>query len=65
MPTRQARPVYDRWREHGALPSRLHQQGQVVGRGYNWLYLSFGCDDQLISLRLHLIRVLDKAPDGC
>jgi hypothetical protein len=50
--------------EHGALASRLHQQGQVVGRGTNLLYVLFDHDSQLIALRPHLVRVLDT-PDGC
>lgn len=50
--------------EHGALPSRLHRQGQVVGRGTNLLYVRFDHDSQLIALRPHLLRVLNT-PDGC
>jgi hypothetical protein len=45
-------------KERGALPSRLHQRGQVVGRGTNRLYVRFESDDQLITLRPHLLRVL-------
>jgi hypothetical protein len=51
-------------KEHGALPSRLHQQGQVIRRGHNRLYVCFDADNQLISLRPHLVRVLDDAPGG-
>jgi hypothetical protein len=50
--------------EHGALASRLHQQGQVLGRGTNLVYVLFECDSQLIALRPHLLRLLDT-PDGC
>ncbi len=50
--------------EHGALPSRLHQRGQVIGRGHNRLYICFDGNNQLISLRPHLVRVLDAAPGG-
>ena len=51
--------------EHGALPSRLHQQGQVTGRGTGGLvYVRFEHENQLIALRPHLLRVLDT-PDGC
>jgi hypothetical protein len=50
--------------EHGALASRLHQQGQVVGRGTNLVYVLFDYDSQLIALRPHFVRVLDT-PDGC
>ncbi len=50
--------------EHGALASRLHQQGQVIGRGTGGLvYVLFDHDSQLIALRPHLVRVLDM-PDG-
>ncbi len=31
-------------KEHGALPSRLHQQGRVVGRGQNRLYVRLDDD---------------------
>lgn len=51
-------------KEHGGLPSRLHQQGQVSGRGHNWLYVWFDGDNQLSGLRPHLVRVLDAAPGG-
>lgn len=50
--------------EHGALPSRLHQQGQAVGRGTGGLvYVRFDHGNQLIALRSRLLRVLDT-PDG-
>lgn len=49
--------------EHGALPDRLHQQGQVMGRGTNLVYVLFECDSQLIALRPYLVRVLNT-PDG-
>lgn len=45
--------------EHGALPSRLHQQGQVVGRGTYLLYVIFDHGDRLVALRPHLVRVLE------
>jgi hypothetical protein len=51
-------------KEHGALPSRLHQQGQVISRGHTRLYVRFDDDNRLISLRPYLVRVLD-APRGC
>ena len=51
--------------EHGALASRLYQQGQVVGRGAGGLvYIRFDHGNQLIALRPHLLRVLDT-PEGC
>jgi hypothetical protein len=51
-------------KEHGALPSRLHQQGQVVGRGTNLLYIRFDHGGQLIALRPHLVRLLDALGEG-
>ncbi|HKR51661.1 MAG TPA: hypothetical protein VJT72_19175 [Pseudonocardiaceae bacterium] len=51
-------------KQHGALPSRLHQQGQVVRRGHARLYVRFERDDQLVSLRPHLVRVLTTS-GGC
>jgi len=50
--------------QHGALPCRLHQQGQVIGRGTALLYIRFTQGNELIALRPHLVRVLDT-PDGC
>ncbi|MGH3841683.1 MAG: hypothetical protein ACRDS0_09615 [Pseudonocardiaceae bacterium] len=46
-----------------ALFSRLHEQGHVVGRDLESLYVCFP-GNQVISLRPHLVRVLDTAPDG-
>lgn len=44
---------------HGAHPSRLHQQGDMIGRSADRVYVRFDCDRQLIALRPHLVRVLD------
>ena len=46
----------------GVLPSRLHQRGQVLGRGLHSLYVCFS-DDVLVSLPPHLLRLLPGAPD--
>ncbi|MBV9012372.1 MAG: hypothetical protein JO272_10035 [Pseudonocardiales bacterium] len=43
---------------HGALPARLHQQGQVIGRGAGLLYVIFDRDGQSANLPPHLLRVL-------
>jgi hypothetical protein len=51
-------------KKHGALPSRLHQQGQVIGQSAHLLYVRFNHENQLIALWPHLVRVLE-APDGC
>jgi hypothetical protein len=45
-------------------PSRLHEQGQVLGWDLDSLYVCF-TDNQVISLRPPLVRVLDTAPSGC
>lgn len=50
--------------EHGALPSRLHWHGQVIGWGTHLLYVLFERDNQTIALGPHHLRVL-TAPNGC
>ncbi len=50
--------------EHGALPCRLHQQGQVTGRGTTLVYVLFDRGNQLIALQPHLVRVLDTHDGG-
>jgi hypothetical protein len=45
-------------KSHGALPSRLHQQGQVVGRGTTRLTVRFDHENHLVRIRPHLVRVL-------
>lgn len=50
--------------ERAALPPRLHQHGQVVGRGHDVLYVRFN-DNQLLSVQPRLVRVLDIALDDC
>ena len=62
LPSRVEQVVVDT--EHGALACRLHQQGQVIGRGTTLLYVLFDHDRQLIALRPHQVRVLDT-PEGC
>ncbi|MGH3856098.1 MAG: hypothetical protein ACRDR6_21940 [Pseudonocardiaceae bacterium] len=42
----------------GALPSRLNQQGQVIGHSLNLIYVRFGYEYHLISLRPHLVRLI-------
>jgi hypothetical protein len=53
-------------KKHGALASRLYQQGQVLGRGAGGglVYVLFDHDSHLIALWPNLVRVLDT-PDGC
>ncbi|HKR48215.1 MAG TPA: hypothetical protein VJT72_01325 [Pseudonocardiaceae bacterium] len=43
---------------HGALPSRLHKQGQVLGRGTTRLIVQFDDNDELVRIRPHLVRVI-------
>lgn len=50
--------------ESGALFSRLHQCGQVLGRGSQQLYVRFAGEGQLISLPPHVLRLVPGAPDG-
>jgi hypothetical protein len=44
--------------EPTVLPSRLHQQGQVVGLGLDSLYVCFP-DNYVVSLHPDLVRVLE------
>ena len=48
---------------HGALPSRLHQQGQVIGRGTHLIYVRFDHGGQRIALRPHHVRVIETSGD--
>ncbi len=49
--------------EQGALFSRLHQRGQVLGRGPDVLYVRFAGEGQLISMPAQLVRRLPDEPD--
>ncbi len=46
-------------KEHGALPSRLHKRGEVIGRGTNRVNVRFDGEAKMVSVRPHLVRVLD------
>jgi hypothetical protein len=48
--------------EHGALSSRLHQYGQILGRGPDVLYVRFLGEGHLISLPPQLLRLLPHEP---
>ncbi len=48
--------------EPGALPSRLHQRGQVLGRSPGSLYVCFP-DNQVVSVSPQLLRLLPATPD--
>ncbi len=50
--------------QHMALPSRLHQHGQVVGRGLDSLYVRFA-DNALVSLPPHILRLLPDDDGEC
>jgi hypothetical protein len=46
---------------HGALRSRLGRQGEVTGRSRGTrLYVRFHGEDQPVSIRPHLVRVVDS-----
>ncbi len=47
--------------EPGALPSRLHQQGRVLGRGLDTLYIRFP-DNALVSPPPYLLRLVPDTP---
>ena len=49
---------------HGALPCRLHQQSQVLGRGTTRLTVQFDGEDTVVSIRPHLVRVLTPPGGG-
>ncbi|MGH3766267.1 MAG: hypothetical protein ACRDTX_14145 [Pseudonocardiaceae bacterium] len=42
----------------GALRSRLGQRGEVLGRGTTRLRVRFDAEDQPVSIRPHLVRVV-------
>ncbi len=44
-------------KQHGALPSRLYTQGQVLGHATHRLIVQFD-DNKTIHIRPHLVRVL-------
>lgn len=50
--------------EPGVLPSRLHQRGQIVGRGLDSLYVCFE-DNHVVSLQPRLLRLLPDASGRC
>jgi hypothetical protein len=47
----------------GALRSRLGQRGRVTGRGTTRLRVRFDGEDQTVSIRPHLVRVIDTDGD--
>ncbi|MGH3533192.1 MAG: hypothetical protein ACRDS0_09655 [Pseudonocardiaceae bacterium] len=51
--------------EFGSLFSRLHQRGEVLGRGPDQVYVRFAGEGQLISVPPQLLRLLPDAPGGC
>ncbi|MGH3755451.1 MAG: hypothetical protein ACRDRP_22700 [Pseudonocardiaceae bacterium] len=50
-------------KEHGALASRLHQQGRVTGQGGSRLRIQFDGEGTVASVRPHLVRVLTAPGD--
>ncbi len=49
--------------EPTVLPSRLHQHGQVVGRGLEVCYVRFS-DNALVSVPPAFLRLLPEVPEG-
>jgi hypothetical protein len=43
----------------GALRSRLYRRGQVIGRGATRLVVRFDGEDQTVSIRPHLVCVVE------
>lgn len=50
--------------EGGALFSRLHKRGEVVGRGPDVIYVRFDGEGRPISVRPDLVRVLPRRLQG-
>ena len=48
---------------HGALPSRLHKRGQVIGCGTTRVNVRFDDEHEVVRIRPHLLRVLDASDD--
>lgn len=48
--------------EHSTLFSRLHQCGEVLGRGPDVLYVRFAGGGQLLGVAPALVRLLPDAP---
>jgi hypothetical protein len=51
-------------KNHGALRDRLHERGQVIGRGTRLIYVRFDYGNQLIALWPHHVRVIDGSDAG-
>jgi hypothetical protein len=45
-------------KERGALPSRLHKHGQVLGRGTTRVIVQFDDEHTVVRIRPYLVRVL-------
>jgi hypothetical protein len=48
--------------DQGALFSRMHKRGEVIGRGPDLLYVRFEGEDGVISLSPQLVRLLTTEP---
>jgi hypothetical protein len=50
---------------HGALRSRLHQRGEVLGRTRSTrLLVRFDSEHEQVSIRPHLVRVIEEHGGG-
>lgn len=47
----------------GALRSRLYRRGQVTSRGTTRLVVRFDGEDQTVTIRPHLVRVIEGDED--
>lgn len=54
-----------KWTPHGALRSRLHKRGEVLGRTRSTrLLVRFASEHERVSIRPHLVRVTEEDPGG-
>ncbi|MBV9285362.1 MAG: hypothetical protein JO176_12150 [Acidimicrobiia bacterium] len=51
-------------KNHGALPDRLHQKAQVIGRDFNRICVRFDVGQQVVWLRPNLVRVIETPDYG-
>lgn len=49
---------------HGALPARLHHQGEVIGRGPDVVYVIFDREYSPTCLRSRLVRLIPASRPG-
>lgn len=47
-------------KRYGALPSRYHRHGEVIGRGIDRVNVVFDGESNVVSVRPYLLRVLAR-----